>query len=165
MFTFTEHVDVMTTNEDAFYAVADLMMRGHFYPESVFLLKETAPRPPSPTEKFLPGQSASYRIGDTTYETEITAVEEWHNAEAHISEALKNSPRGERLDWRLSELLRGTIRVELKFSADYGLLEKLSRGNQVRKFWRTTLDRLKQYLEDKQSLAHPRMFAPKPQDR
>jgi hypothetical protein len=163
MFTFTEHVDVMTTHEDSFYAVADLMMRGHYYPESVFLLRETAPRPPSPTEKFLPGQSAAYRIENTTYETTVTGVEEWHNAEARVVELLKNSPKGERLDWRLSELLQGTIRVELKFSADYGLLERVSRGNQVHKFWRTTLDRLKQYLEDKQSLAHPRMFAPKAQ--
>lgn len=163
MFKFTEHVDVMATNEEGFMAVADLMARGHYYPENVFLLREMAPRPPSPTDKFLPGQRVSYRIDNATFETEISEVEEWYEVEAHIKELHRNSPKAEKLEWRLSELTPGTIRIELTFSANYGLVEKVSRGNQVRKFWRETLDRLKTYLEDKKSLAHARMWAPKPQ--
>ncbi len=163
MFTFTEQIDIMAANEDSFLAVADLMARGHYYPPSVSLLREIAPRPPSETDKFLPGQRVSFRNGEANFDTTITDVSEWHEAEARFVELPQGSPKEERLEWRLSELTPGTIRVELTFSANYGLVEKVSRGNQVRKFWRETLERLKTYLEDKQSLAHARMWAPKPQ--
>lgn len=160
MFSFSIQTEVLTSPEAAFEAVADLMTRGHYLAEGVSMMREVAPRPPSETEKFLPGQRVAYMFNGVMHETEITEVEEWDQAEANILETPTRSTKGEKFEWRISELMPGTLKITLTFSADYGAMEKISKGGAIKKFWGESLERLKQYLEDKRSFAGARTFAP-----
>lgn len=159
MFVYSDFIDALSTPEEAFIIVADLMQRGHYFPDSVTNLRQLSPRPPSETEKFLPGQRVAFTVGNEVHEHVVAEVQEWHAAEARIVERPARPLKGERLEWRLSELSPGMIRVSLKFTANYGALERLSKGAQVKKFWGETLQRLKTYLQDKESYSNPRTFA------
>lgn len=162
MLTITEHIDIMSDAQDAFIIVGDLMTRGHYWPSGVTAIRETAPRPPSPTEKFLPGQRIAFLFDGKPVEHEVSEAVEWDQAEASITETVLRSPKKETIHWRLSELYAGTIRVTITFSADYGALEKIAQGKKARAFYHETLQRLKKYVEDKQSFAGPRTYVPKP---
>lgn len=161
MYEVSEHIDIMAEPEALFLVVGDLMSRGHYYPDGVIGLRELAERPVSPTEKFLPGQRVAFVYESESREHEIAAVDEWDKAEARIEETRLRSPKKERYIWRLSELTMGTYRVTITFSADYGGLEKLSKGKAGRAFLSATLRRLKDYVEDKRSFAGPRTFVTK----
>ena len=152
----------MTTPDDAFKFVADLMQRGHYFPDSVTYLREIAPRPPSETEKFLPGQRTMYMVDGVAHEQLLTDVEEWDDAEAKVVEKCLKSAKNEVYEWRLSELTAGTIRVTLTVHADFGALEKLSKVGGIKKFWTEAMNRMKSYIEDRGTFAGPRTFAPKP---
>ncbi len=165
MYTFSIQVDVLTTAEDSFQAIANLMNRGHYMPDGVTNLRQTMPRPPSETDKFLPGERAAYSFGGSIIETEITEVEEFDQAESNVYESVVRSPKAEKLHWRISELMPGTMRVTLTFLAEYGGLEKVSKGGTAKKFWQETLDRLVKHLEDKRSFAGARTFAPTTQTK
>ena len=158
MFETEDHVDVMADPQYLFQTVGDLMSRGHYMPDGVIGLRQLAERPISPTEKFLPGQRVAFVFEGESREHEITDVEEWDKAEARLIEKRLRSPKGETYKWRLSELTMGTYRVTLTFSADYGILEKMSKGNAAKAFISMTLKRLKPFVEDKVSHAGPRTF-------
>lgn len=158
---WSEYIDVMGENEEVFLIVGDLMTRGHYWPDGVMALRETAPRPPSPTEKFLPGQRVAFLLNGAQMEHEITDAVEWDQAEARIVEKPLRNAKADTYEWRLSELTAGTIRVTVTLSGNYGALEKLGRGKSFRTFYVETLKRLKEYIEDKRSFAGPRTFAPK----
>lgn len=162
MWSFSESVDVMSDPQELFLVVGDLMTRGHYWPESVIAIREIAPRPPSETEKFLPGQRISFLQDGEQREHEISDAEEWDQAEAKIIERVLKSQKDETISWRLSELYQGTYRVTITFSADYGILDKMSKGKQVKAFYVNSLIRLKKFIEDKRSFAGPRTYAPNP---
>ncbi|HET6644885.1 MAG TPA: SRPBCC family protein [Fimbriimonadales bacterium] len=162
MFSFTEQVDVMAQPDEIFNIVGDLTARGHYYPDSVLFIREMAPRPPSETEKFLPGQTISFTNSGETRTSKIVSVEEWDKAEAVIVEQVASPTKAEVVTWRLSELLQGTIRVMVHFEAEFGMVEKMSKGPAARKFYSETLERLKKFCEDKLDFAGPRTYAPKP---
>ena len=138
--------------------VGDLMTRGHYMPDGVIGMRQLAERPFSPTEKFLAGQRVAFVFDGESREHEVTEVEEWDKAEARITEKRLRSPKHEVYKWRLSELTMGTYRVTITFSADYGMLEKVSKGNAIKQFLTTTLSRLKEYVEDKRTYSSPRTF-------
>lgn len=160
--TVSESIDIMAEPVELFNIVGDLASRGHYWPEGAMAIRELAPRPFSPTEKFLPGQRISFIRDGKTYEHEISEAVEWDQAEAHITEKVLRSPKNETVQWRLSELTSGTIRVSATASGDFGALEKLTKAPALRKYYAETLTRLKSYVEDKHSYAGPRTFAPKP---
>ena len=161
MYSFSVQTEALTTPEAAFEAVADLMKRGYYMADGVTMMREVAPRPPSETEKFLPGQRVAYMLNGAMQETQIAEVEEWDQAEANILETPVRPTKGEKFEWRISELMPGTLRITLTFSADFGAMEKISKGGTLKKFWGETLERLKVYVEDKRSFAGARTFAPK----
>jgi hypothetical protein len=154
----SEHVDIMADPQELFLAVGDLMTRGHYYPDGVIGMRQLSERPHSPTEKFLSGQRIAFVFDGESREHEITDAEEWDKAEARITEKRLRSQKNEAYKWRLSELTMGTYRVTLTFAADYGMLEKVAKGNAARSFIQTTLKRLKEFVEDKKSFAGPRTF-------
>jgi hypothetical protein len=158
MFEITEHIDIMADPQELFLTVGDLMSRGHYMPDGVIGMRELAPRPPSETEKFLPGQRIAFVFDSESREHEITNADEWDKAEALIVESRVRSQKGEVYRWRLSELTMGTYRVTVTFAANFGMLEKVSKGNAVKAQLVTTLKRLKDYVEDKRSYAGPRTF-------
>lgn len=158
MFKAEEHVDIMAEREQLLYVVGDLMSRGHYFPDGVIGLREVAERPPSPTEKFLPGQRVAFVADGESREHEVSKVEEWDMAEARIEEKRLRSPKHELYSWRLSELTPGTLRVTVTFTSDYGGLEKMTKGKAARAFIATMLKRLKEYVEDKRTYAGPRTF-------
>jgi hypothetical protein len=158
VFETEDHVDIMSDPQELFHVVGDLMSRGHYMPDGVIGLRQLAERPYSPTEKFLPGQRVAFVFDGESREHEIVDVEEWDKAEARITEKRLRSPKQETYKWRLSELTMGTYRVTLAFSADYGMLEKMSKGSAAKTFISTTLKRLKPFVEDKSSFAGPRTF-------
>jgi hypothetical protein len=158
MFRTEEHIDIMAEREELLYIVGDLMSRGHYFPDGVIGLREMAERPPSPTEKFLPGQRAAFVTEGESREHEISSVDEWDMAEARIEEKRLRSPKHEVYAWRLSELTPGTLRVTVTFTAEYGGFEKLSKGKAARTFIATMLQRLKEHVEDKRTFAGPRTF-------
>jgi len=158
MIKFEEHVDVMAEPEELLHIVGDLMTRGHYFPDGVIGMRELAARPPSPTEKFLPGQRAAFVSEGESREHEISRVEEWDMAEAQIEERRLRSSKNEVFTWRLSELTLGTLRVTVTFSADFAGLEKITKGKAAKAFVSTMLHRLKQYVEDKRSFSGPRTF-------
>jgi hypothetical protein len=158
MFETSEHIDIMAEPQELFATVGDLMSRGHYMPDGVIGLRQLAERPFSPTEKFLAGQRVAFVFEGESREHQIAEVEEWDKAEARITENRLRSPKRESYNWRLSELTMGTYRVTLTFTADYGVLEKMSKGSAARAFVSTTLKRLKAYVEDKTSFAGPRTF-------
>lgn len=161
MFSFTYFVDALTEPEKALLIVGDLMQRGHYFPDSVTNLREITPRPIHETGRFLPGQKVAYEVNGIHHEHVIAEAEGWYEAEARLLERPVRPLKGERLEWRLSELTPGTVRVTLTFTANYNLLERLTLGAQARKFWKETLNRLKTYLQDRRSYAHPHTFAKK----
>lgn len=148
----------MAEQEPLLHIVGDLMTRGHYLPDGVIGMRETAPRPPSPTEKFLPGQRVAFVFDGESREHEITEVSEWDMAEARVVEKRLRSPKNEVYSWRLSELTAGTLRVTITFSAEYGGLEKMSKGKSAKAYVLTTLQRLKDYVEDKRTYSGPRTF-------
>ena len=152
----------MAQPDEIFNVVGDLMARGHYFPGSVLFIREMAPRPPSETEKFLPGQKISFTNNGESRTSTIVSVEEWDKAEAVIAEEVGSSAKVETITWRLSELLQGTVRVMVHFEAEFGMVEKMSKGPAARKFYSETLERLKKFCEDKQDFAGPRTYAPKP---
>ncbi|MGI8922988.1 MAG: hypothetical protein ACR2HJ_02935 [Fimbriimonadales bacterium] len=162
MWTFSEAIDIMADPQELFLVVGDLMTRGHYLPDMVMAIRETAPRPPSETEKVFPGQSISFLQDGEQRDHEIADVEEWDQAEARIVEKVLRSPKEESINWRISELIQGTYRVTVTYSANYGALEKISKGRRARNFYAVALSRLKRYVEDKRSFAGPRTYAPKP---
>lgn len=161
MFSFTEYVDVLTTPEAAFLAVADLMQQGHYLPSSVKHIKEIEPRPQSPVEQFLPGQKIAFEWNGKHHEHVTTEVSDWSGAEARILQRPVHPIYGEKFEWRLAELTPGMIRIELTFSANYSGFDKLTKGREMRKFWREALERLKTYLQEHFSFAKDDTFAPK----
>ncbi|MDQ2987041.1 MAG: hypothetical protein M3R13_10045 [Armatimonadota bacterium] len=161
MYEVSEHIDIMAEPEDLFLVVGDLMSRGHYYPDGAIGMRELAPRPFSPTEKYLSGQRVAFVFDGESREHEITGAEEWDKAEARIEETRLRSQKKERYVWRLSELTMGTYRVTVTFSADYGAIEKISKGKAARSFLVTMLSRLKDYVEDKRTFAGPRTFVTK----
>ena len=124
-------------------------------------LRETAPRPYSPTEKFLPGQRVAFLLNGAQMEHEVTEAVEWDNAEARLVEKPLRNLKGDVLEWRLSELMAGTVRITVTLSGNYGALEKMGRGKSFRSYYAEMLKRMKEYIEDKRSFAGPRTFAPK----
>ena len=52
----------------------------------------------------------------------------------------------------------GTYRVTITYAANYGMLEKVSKGNAMKAQLVTTLRRLKEYVEDKRTHSGPRTF-------
>jgi hypothetical protein len=162
MWSCAEHVDVMAEPEEALHIVGDLMTRGHYWPEGIMAIRETAPRPFSPTEKFLPGQRIAFLQDGAQCEHAITEVVEWDQAEAHVLERPLRSQKDESIAWRLSELIPGTIRVTATYNANLNAIERLSKGKSIRAFYAATLQRMKKYIEDKRSFAGPRTYAPKP---
>ena len=158
MFEITEYIDIMADPKELFLTVGDLMSRGHYMPDGVIGMRELAPRPPSETEKFLPGQRIAFVFDNESREHEITNADEWDKAEALIIESRVRSQKGEVYRWRLSELTMGTYRVTVTFAANFGMLEKVSKGNAIKAQLVTTLKRLKEYVEDKRSYAGPRTF-------
>ncbi|MCH8273908.1 MAG: hypothetical protein IH851_03885 [Armatimonadetes bacterium] len=165
MFSFTDHVDALTEREKALQIVGDLMERGHYFPDSVTNLREVEPRPTNETGKFFPGQRVAFLVNGEHNEHVIADVELWYEAEAEVIERPFRAIRGERIKWRLSELTPGMIRVTLTFSANYGPLERLSKGGHAKKFWRETLKRLKTYLQDRRSYSGANTFAPRAPSR
>lgn len=151
----------MASAEEVFVAVSDLMRRGHFAPDSLSLLRETAPRPPSESDKFLPGQRVSYFNGKEAREDVIIRVAEWDRSEAAIVERPWKALKGEMVEWKLSELSPGTVRVTVEVQGRYGPLEHLSKKANAKKFYGEMLRRLKSHLEDRRSFAGPNTFAPK----
>jgi hypothetical protein len=121
-------------------------------------MRQLAERPPSETEKFLPGQRIAFVFDGESREHELTNADEWDKAEALIVETRVRSSKNEVYRWRLSELTMGTYRVSVTFSANYGMLEKVSKGNAIKSQLTTMLRRLKDYVEDKRSYAGPRTF-------
>jgi hypothetical protein len=127
-------------------------------PDGVIGMRELAPRPPSETEKFLPGQRVAFVFDGESREHELTNADEWDKAEALVVESRVRSQKNEVYSWRLSELTMGTYRVSVTFSANYGMIEKVTKGNAVKAQIITTLKRLRDYVEDKHSYAGPRTF-------
>ena len=162
MWTFSESTDIMAEPEPLFQIVGNLMTRGHYWPGSVIGIRETAPRPFSPSEKFLPGQRISFIQDGNPREHTITEGVEWDQAEALIVEKPLRSTRDEKIEWKLSELTLGTIRVTVNFSGNYTAIEKLTAGKAIKKFYQETLERLKAYAEDRYTYAGPRTYAPAP---
>lgn len=158
MFEVAEHIDIMADPQELFLTVGDLMSRGHYFPDGVIGMRQLAERPPSETEKYFAGQRIAFVYDNESREHEITNAEEWDKAEALVIESRVRSPKGEVYRWRLSELTMGTYRVTLTFAANYGMMEKVSKGNAVKAFLNTTLKRLKEYVEDKRSYAGPRTY-------
>ncbi len=159
MFRFEESIEVLTTPEEALKAVGDFLHRGHFAPDSLSDLKIIEPRPTNEIEQFLPGQKASFKINGVYNEHCIAEVQEWDEAEARILERPVRPLAGERIEWRLAELMPGTIKITLTFSAQYSGLNKLTLGRTVHKFWLETMKRLKHYLDDKYSYAQSHTYA------
>ena len=155
------YIDVLTTPERAFKSVADLMQRGHCFPDVVTNLRELEPRREVETGAFLPGQRVAFESYGQHFEHMIAQVHEWDDVEAHVVERVVRSPHGDVLEWRLAELTAGMIRIELTYRGNYGGFEKLTRTRAIKKFYEPTLERLKIYLEDLNSFAGPRTFAPR----
>lgn len=158
MFKAVEHIDIMADPQELFLTVGDLMTRGHYYPDGVIGMRQLVERPPSETEKFLPGQRIAFVYDGESMEHEVSAAEEWDKAEARVTEKRLRSPKNEVYAWRLSELTMGTYRVTITFEADYGAFEKMSKGKAAKNFITTALSRLKDHMEDKRSYAGPRTF-------
>ncbi|MBA3725741.1 MAG: hypothetical protein H0W86_04630 [Armatimonadetes bacterium] len=162
MWSFSEAIDIMADPQELFLVVGNLMTRGHYWPDSVIAIREIAPRPFSETDKFLPGQRISFLHDGKQREHEIADAEGWDQAEATIIEKVLRSQKDEMISWRLSELYQGTYRVTITYSADYGTLDKVSKGKQVKAFYVNSLIRLKKYVEDRRSFAGARTYAPNP---
>src|SRR5687767_2116373 len=158
MFEVTEHIDIMADPQELFLVIGDLMTRGHYMPDGVIGMRELAPRPPSETEKYLVGQRIAFVFDGESREHEVTNADEWDKAEALIIESRVRSQKGEVFRWRLSELTMGTYRVTITYAANYGMLEKVSKGNAMKAQLVTTLRRLKEYVEDKRTHSGPRTF-------
>jgi len=158
---FSGQIDVMCEAQTAFLAVGDLLRRGHYVPDNVSAMRETAPRPPSETEKFLPGQRVAFAVDGEMNEHMIAHVIEWDRAEALIVERPTKALRGEQIEWKLSELAPGTVRISVEFQAHFGALEGIAKKAKAKKFYSELLRRLKTHLEDGVSFAKVNTYAPR----
>lgn len=158
---FEQSINVMAEQEETLNAVGNLMDRGHYLPSNAIAIRELAPKPYSESDAFLPGQRISFLVDGETREHEVVAVQMWHDAEAHVREVVRNSPTSETLEWRLSELTPGTVRITLTYRAEVNPIARLAMARVVKRFWGETLERLRVYLEDKKTFSGPRTWAPK----
>jgi hypothetical protein len=154
-------IDILCEAEPALEAVGNLYERGHYLPSGVMAIRELVPKPYSESGAFLPGQRVSYLFEGKTFEHEVTEVRMWDGAEANVKEVIRTSPSGEMLEWRLSELTPGTIRVTLLYQANVNPIAKLGMARFAKSFWGEALQRLKVYLEDKKTFSGPRTWVPK----
>ncbi len=162
---FEQSVDVMAEQAEALNAVGNLMERGHYLPSSAIAIRELAPKPYSESDAFLPGQRVSLLVDGETREHEVVAVQMWHEAEAGVREVVRSSTAGETLEWRLSELIPGTVRVTLTYHAEVNPFARMAMARGAKRFWGEALERLRVHLEDKKTFSGPRTWAPRPTDQ
>ncbi|RMG25548.1 MAG: hypothetical protein D6724_03825 [Armatimonadetes bacterium] len=158
---YESFVDILCEPEAALEAVGNLYERGHYLPSGVMAIRELAPKPFSESGAFLPGQRVSYLYDGKTFEHEVTEVRMWDEAEANVKEVIRSSSSGEMLEWRLSELTPGTIRVTLMYHANVNPIAKMGLARFAKRFWGEALQRLKVHLEDKKTFSGPRTWVPK----
>ncbi|MEM2786032.1 MAG: SRPBCC family protein [Candidatus Nitrosotenuis sp.] len=156
---YTDSIDILAEPEQVLRTLGDLKLRGHYYPDGVTGIREVVERPSSLVDQFLPGQRVAFNYQGVSREHMIAEVVEWDNAEASIVERPLRNLKSEIIEWRLSELTMGTVRVTITVSGNYNAIEKIAARSKLKNFWGTTLSRLKSYLEDKITYAGPHTFA------